>query len=276
MLISKDEWNFFRLVLIIAFSFLFSGCPAIETRAPLLTEKNAEVIENIEGYFYAFDPDRKSEDDYVGFIEILGTDEKNKYEYSSLFESGYHFLRFIEINEHWLLLQSELKEEKSKGIYLWFIGHEEKQASLYVNKKGYSLNLEGFPNLVGHVSNDSGNLVIDETAATTLSVEVIEFLKREFTKYKINLEKVIDLGPADERTAFKNWCQQAVKDIYSERNWERTKKDSKLKFKIDYSVTTCKRAVVLNPDSVELQRDYGKALHKAKRFSEALQWLNKN
>lgn len=275
MLTSKCKWKNLSLGLIFVSSFLISGCPAVETRAPLLTEKNAEVVENIEGYFYAFYPDRKNEDDFVGFIEIFGTDKKNNYKYSSLFESGLHILRFIKLGENWFLVQSKVKDVNNMGIFLWFVEREGKQASVYVKKKDYSLNLEGFPNLVGHVTMEGPKLEIDKTAANTLGEEVIQFLKKEFIDHKINLDHFLELGPSDERTVYKYWCQQAVKKIYLIRNPKSAREAANLKFRIDYSVKTCKRAVALSPDSVELKRSYGKALQKAKHFSEALEGPNK-
>ncbi len=256
---------------------VLSGCTSITTEAPLLTPDDSEQIPDLEGYYYIF-PTSSDAPEPQYFQLVL---EKESGVVASLYsvnpgplpvleKKERSFLRFRKLGDEWFLGQAWDKPSTEERD-LFFLKRQGKGAILFIHSDGYTPTLSAFPALSEHVIKEERDLHLDKTAVTTLKQDTLRFLAREFVDSEINLKALSEIGPTDKKTAYSFWCGQATDDLYGHNYFEK----DELKQKIHYAVFTCDQAIQMSPRSVPLYKAYGRALHRAGRFSEAIEWLNK-
>ncbi len=247
------------LFLLLIKSLYLGGCAAI-TDVPLLTNKNSDPLDNMEGYYYLLDTNGKKSKPIFFQIQKFPEDGKNLYKILVANPKDTTLLRFKKLSGNWILLESkESNLVNSKSRYLSFLEWQDKKGTFFVPSDKLPTDLlSSYHNLNGHVKIKSNYLIFDEIAVTKYEREILGFIQREFTENKDRLKPVAEMFGSDEKATISHWCKELTKIFDSKEFSENSRQTQKINSAID----KCKRAVELNPESAELKSLYEKALAK--------------
>lgn len=290
--IGKRGWTRFNIFWVLAFVLAFQsgGCTVISVEGPLLTEDNSDRLTGLEGIYEVVELPKEpdSKDNYTPvLIESVSSFQSNaentKYILSLPSSNEFAVLRFKQIKEGWFIAQAKVAEKEKLDLKQYFslylVAWENDKYIFYLHKSGrgdldrlFKTNpIVSQPPLAGHVEKNSSSIIIDQIAAKEYKEELFQF----FSSLTINeLEPINELNPIEEKVAWARWCGLAAASPEDPEN----KNGKSVRWdKIEPlpAMTSCRGAIDLNPGSPRMHFQYGRALHKAKRYPEAQAWYRK-
>jgi hypothetical protein len=240
---------------------------------PLLASANSDSLQNIEGYYY-FAPEKDYEPPPKIAFEITKSDGKNKYQLSYGDPMNHQVLMYKIINKDWLLQQAQSSNSEENSFSFQILKIEADGFGIFMCSKNCSLRLDNFPNLIGRVTKNKGignSLMVDKVAITKYKGDILAYIKKVFIEDENNLSRLGKMVKTGKETVYANWCTLLAKHIYNEQALSEKGNQKNL---IKYAVKTCKQAVNLNLQSIELKHSYGKTLQKAGDSMDAKEWLD--
>jgi len=251
-----------------------SGCNVISIPEPILTRFNSDPITQHQTYYHFVINGEKFLDQFY-YLEDGPTNNLDSSEHLYLINHNIE-LRIKRLKEHTYLSQlifPENKEGKDRPIFLFILKRTGNKAKLFPHKNTKEL-LKNNPYLsqsplVDHITSKKDQINFDQIAATKYQANIIDFFKSLTDK---DLKLYAEIIPADRAKASKHFCTAAAAPSTTLKDFKDQTGVKWVDLNPEFAINQCNLAVKLNPNSENLKYYFGRALHKAGRFSEATKY----